>query len=102
VRLTDLDGRFHSFHEGRRGEALGFLCPHCRGCTLLVWLARPMDGGAPIEAAFRQHVVEDGHIHLDPLWEHTGDTIDTISITPSVDASAHGHWHGFVTNGAIT
>jgi len=26
---------------------------------------------------------------------------DNISVTPSIDASASGHWHGFITNGEI-
>lgn len=25
----------------------------------------------------------------------------TLTLTPSVDASKHGHWHGFITNGEI-
>lgn len=33
------------------------------------------------------------------LWQRTGDTFDSLTLTPSVDASAFGHWHGFVTNG---
>lgn len=34
-------------------------------------------------------------------WGRTGDDLCSISITPSIDASASGHWHGFVTNGEI-
>lgn len=26
-------------------------------------------------------------------------TFETLTITPSLDASASGHWHGFITNG---
>jgi hypothetical protein len=35
-------------------------------------------------------------------WQRTGDDFATMSITPSIDASACGHWHGFITNGQIT
>lgn len=29
------------------------------------------------------------------------DSFETISVTPSIDASASGNWHGFIKNGAI-
>ncbi len=36
-------------------------------------------------------------------WQRTGDTFETLTLTPSVDAASHGvgHWHGFITNGEI-
>jgi hypothetical protein len=33
------------------------------------------------------------------LWQRTGETFETLTLTPSVDCSAWGHWHGFITNG---
>ncbi len=30
-----------------------------------------------------------------------GPIFETMTITPSIDASASGHWHGFITNGEI-
>lgn len=33
-------------------------------------------------------------------WSIGGDFSNT-TITPSVDASNSGHWHGFVTNGEV-
>jgi hypothetical protein len=42
-------------------------------------------------------------------WNITGSTRDPnasfptdLTVTPSIDASASGHWHGFITNGEIT
>jgi hypothetical protein len=35
-------------------------------------------------------------------WTRTNDDFATMSITPSIDASQSGHWHGFITNGAIS
>jgi len=32
-------------------------------------------------------------------WTRTGDDFSSMSITPSIDASESGHWHGFITNG---
>jgi hypothetical protein len=33
-------------------------------------------------------------------WTVTG-TLPEITVTPSVDASAAGHWHGYITAGEI-
>jgi hypothetical protein len=56
--------------------------------------ANPLDGGAPL---------------LDPGrtgWTRTGDTFETLTLSPSIDASAQDHgthkgWHGHVQNGEI-
>lgn len=81
---------FHS--ENRAGMAVSFDCPcGCRGTDretrLCVWFANPIDGGLP---------TDDGK-----LWNRTGDTFETLTLTPSIDASAFGHWHGFITAGEI-
>lgn len=34
-------------------------------------------------------------------WAKTSDDFSTMSVTPSLDASASGHWHGFITDGEI-
>lgn len=34
-------------------------------------------------------------------WQRSGDNFDNLTLTPSIDASRSGHWHGFVTNGEI-
>lgn len=34
-------------------------------------------------------------------WTRQGHDFATISITPSLDASGAGHWHGHITNGEI-
>lgn len=35
-------------------------------------------------------------------WARTGDTFETLTLTPSLDFSAHGEWHGHITNGNVT
>jgi tricorn protease-like protein len=37
----------------------------------------------------------------DQAWAFSSDDLNTISITPSIDASASGNWHGFITNGQV-
>lgn len=34
-------------------------------------------------------------------WEREGDTFETLTLKPSVDASGWGHWHGWITNGEV-
>lgn len=34
-------------------------------------------------------------------WEFAGNDFATMTVTPSLDASASGNWHGFITNGEI-
>ena len=109
MKLIDLDPRWCSdgdiviggvvkHFEGRRGMAVSFECPHCvarfqqtgdrRVQRLAVWFQNPVDGGPPTDDA--KH-----------LWQRTGDTFETLTLSPSIDASSDGHWHGFITNGEI-
>jgi Spy/CpxP family protein refolding chaperone len=52
------------------------------------------DGEAPGHLA-------DHHIGK-VLWHREGTTFEDLSLTPSIDASHFGHWHGFVTRGEVT
>lgn len=85
MRLTDLDPRWTA-SPGRHGQGIRFLCPACRvGCCGANFDA-PLDGGPPLPT---------------PTWSRTGDTFETLTLAPSIDASAAGHWHGFITNGEV-
>ena len=76
----------------RAGMGLTFDCPCCLGTAkatrLTAFLANPIDGGL---------TSDDGG----PLWTRSGETFDNLTLTPSVDVSQFGHWHGFITNGEI-
>lgn len=97
MRLADLDPRWYV--ATKLGPRVGFTfnCPHC-----------PSDDPHRLGVAVHQ----DGLIDPEPenpkcwppghVWEMTGGEFwDTLSLTPSVDASKAGHWHGFITNGQI-
>jgi hypothetical protein len=72
----------------RKAMGLTFLCPCCRKVRLGVFFANPVDGKPPSDSNL--------------LWTRTdGDSFETLSLSPSIDASAHGHWHGFIKNGEI-
>lgn len=97
MRLTDLEPRWYA-REGGKRQGLTFRCPHC------------VDSGQRLAVA----VHLDG-TNMDPnpenpqqwgagerVWTFAGGQgFDDLSITPSVDASAGGHWHGCITNGEI-
>lgn len=101
MRLVDLDPRWYSAGGDAR-HGMTFECPCCRGG----------DGASRTRLAVALHV--DG-TNFDPdpanlqqfaagetVWNVTGgNSFADISLSPSVDASKHGHWHGFITNGEI-
>lgn len=109
MRLTELAPRWFGV-DGRR-LGVTFLCPHCREVRLAVAFANPADGGEPIPVVtdtgmphvIRELMFEAHEFEVPPgfLWTREGADFETLSLTPSVDASASGHWHGFVKNGEI-
>lgn len=34
-------------------------------------------------------------------WAISGQDFQTMTVTPSIDASGSGHWHGFIRDGLI-
>jgi hypothetical protein len=98
MKIDELQPRFIT------PELLVFLCPHCKGILLAVKTItmKHKDQREIFEKEFGEDwnhkVVWD---EPDKNWTISG-TLPTISITPSIDASKSGHWHGFVTNGIIT
>lgn len=101
MRLSELSPKWIAVREN--GDAIGvtFLCPHCRQVHIGAWFAEPVDiNGIPgidldLPLFMAQHPENK-------YWHRTGDTFETLTLTPSVDTSQHGHWHGFLTSGAIT
>lgn len=102
MKLAELDPHFFSDGEERHGMGISFECPHCRDHRLGVYFANPIDGGPPATEESRRWTDGTGRLRMMPLWQRTGDTFETISLSPSVDASESGHWHGFITNGAAS
>ena len=129
MKLSDLKPRWLT-HNGER-VAIMFLCPHCsaKGEARLTCFFKPAEdlpmvpSDYPIESLagangqwllFYEALKELGH--PDPVegawhdvvsckrsiaWTRVGDDFDSMSITPSIDASQSGHWHGFITNGEV-
>ncbi len=124
MRLSALDPKLWA-EPGRHGQGVVFLCPHCRGGYIAVPFANPLDGGAPFNVGTEQArpihrlweilygdlhdpevkgaVLQKGTWVIPPgvLWQRTGETFETLTLSPSVDASRAGCWHGFITNGEV-
>lgn len=98
MKLTDLDPRWIGFgtdHESRLG--LTFECPHCR--TQRIGVAFHRQGHEAIDDA--AIIASNPEMSGRPIWTMTGTGFEDLTLTPSIDASAAGHWHGFVTAGEI-
>ena len=80
-------------------QGICFVCPKCQNHSVLVWFSNPRN--APM-------------VHADAYpgpgrWEFTGDTIESLTLNPSIDLSkidnehpaapCHCYWHGWVKNG---
>lgn len=115
MKLTELEPHWVVDKGGGPHLGLTFACPHCVRSAPGVDVER----GGPIQflgVAFdhRGHEAMDDAIIRSPfpnpasgfaahIWNSDGaDDFTTLTLTPSVDASASGHWHGFITNGEVT
>lgn len=91
--LVDLDPHWLFQGDGRRGQGVTFLCPCCVGTDrerrVGVAFKNPLDGGTPL-------------VDFGPLWQREGETFETLTLSPSIDISASGHWHGFIRAGVVT
>ena len=106
MRLTELEPRW--IHR----NLVVFLCPHCRkdflACKNIEMSEREQ------WAIFEKEFGPDWNTMVVPCkpdfsWDISGTIprdrdaafIQDLTVTPSIDASASGHWHGFITNGEI-
>lgn len=70
----------------RKGIGLAFDCPCGDGCRAYVAFENPMDGGPPVGNGLNR-------------WHRTGETFETLSLTPSIARQGECQWHGYLTNG---
>ncbi len=114
MRLVELEPRWFA-EPGREGQGVSFVCPHCAAASdrpdrvrVAVAFANPLDGGAPISLASPilwptlwppKSVPDVTTVPPGVHWQRTGETFETLTLAPSVDASPAGHWHGHVQEG---
>jgi hypothetical protein len=115
VRLTELDPQWLNDDAGRR---IGFVflcptrahngkCPNYQSCFFSPTPA-PVQRAAVERAGLdwyggQQSIVqlckeECGWISSVPVEQAT---FETMTVSPSIDGSAGGNWHGYITNGQI-
>lgn len=100
MKLLDLEPRWLNDH------VFAFRCPHCQK----IWLTCKnvvMGNGEQRELALAANLEPTGPrygaVLMDENCAWKWDTADfaTMSVTPSIDASKSGHWHGHITKGEI-
>jgi hypothetical protein len=118
MRLTDLDPRWLLDDEGRR-VGFYFISPTNPGFRQSCFVA-PTERRAQFRTFWREAGLldadedsRDRHMAramVQPCnpaakWDIAGGieaaSFETLSVTPSLDGSAGGLWHGFITNGEI-
>lgn len=99
MKLTELNPRWYALQEGGPRVGLTFDCPHCRSRRL----------GVGFHHAASDLIADaepETHGPGESRWVISGDqhttSFESVSLTPSIDASKFGCWHGFITNGEIT
>lgn len=96
MRLTELNPRFVQYNGQRLG--ITFDCPHCRKQRL----------GVAFQHQGLEHIESQAILSVSPntkIWTETNpepDTFENLTLTPSIDCSSSGHWHGFITNGEVS
>ena len=114
MRLTELEPRWIADYDAPPDakQGVSFLCPCCKTTRIGAWFDTPVCGNPDADPVKFQHTRAMGEesalnhpewdTHLGRvLWHRTGDTFETLSLSPSIDCSKWGHWHGYVTNGEI-
>lgn len=98
MKLKELEPRYFVSSNGGHPIGITFACPHCHETGKRLAIAIHMDGtGIDPDPDNPQQFPADERI-----WNITGgDSFENLSLSPSIDASASGHWHGFITNGEI-
>ena len=71
----------------RTGVGVTFACPCGCGQVRYVPFANPLDGGEPIEPA-------------SATWTRSGETLETLTLSPSIQVRGGCGWHGYVRDGA--
>jgi hypothetical protein len=95
MKLTELEPRWYVFETGGPRVGLTFLCPHCQEQRLGVTFHNQ-----------GEEAMDDAYIlakrPAEKIWTLVGpEEFATLTLTPSIDASHVGHWHGFITDGEI-
>ncbi len=84
-------------HGNSSAIGLSFLCPHCKATRLSVMFWPPIDPNDVYASSVFVYDLRD----LKKWNRVAGDSFDSLTITPSINCEASGHWHGFITDGKV-
>lgn len=99
MKLTELDPRWFGLEEHGPRVGLTFKCPHCLSERIGVAFHHAGKAAMENEYILAHHGAADGQ----HIWELAGqEDFATLTLSPSIDASKSGHWHGYITNGEVT
>lgn len=79
---------------------VSFQCPHCQSVRLAIFFTEPFGETNKINTAQWADPRKSDTVEI-LLWNRQGETFDDLTISPSIDASKRGHWHGFIQNGTV-
>lgn len=91
-------------------DVFRFRCPHCRNVWLLCKrvVLGFKDQVRLVNSHLQREAEDDWDWPIDfvPMkketcWTFVGNNFDLLTVTPSIDASASGHWHGHIRHGEI-
>jgi len=94
MKLIELEPRWYVLHDGGPRVGFTFICPHCLQQRL----------GIAVHDSGRREIEEQEPEAHPPgtVWQITnGSDFHDLSLSPSIDASHVGHWHGWITIGEI-
>lgn len=96
MKLIELEPRGIIINGYSERVGMTFECPCCRGTAKATRLA----------VYFIKDVVGDHGeaLHVNNIaWTVTNPLdFDTITVSPSIDASNESHWHGFIQSGTVS
>lgn len=100
MRLLDLEPRWLS------PNVFAFRCPHCQKVWLTcknVVMSNKDQRELAVAANLEPTGLRCGAVLMDAgcAWKWDNADFATMSVTPSIDASKSGHWHGRITKGEI-
>jgi hypothetical protein len=98
MRLTELKPRWSGLPGGIK-DGVTFQCPHCGTQRLGIKFSPPID-----PEGWWPKIAQPTYAGMNVWHRQSGETFDTLTITPSVNAKIDvaGHWHGYITNGEVT
>lgn len=89
IRYEERDNGVYHVHVTTLAEAHGidFLCPKCGMHHVVCW---------------RRGMVPDHAFPGPGRWIFEGDSLDNLTLKPSVHLTGGCGWHGHITNGEVT